>query len=118
MIVRDTIGPFTVGEVPVPLEYQYLDDDGNPIDLSTPGYQVVFQWGRRDQGWVYHDAVTVPASITDGVNGRVTYTWTGDEFLAPGPYAGMFFVGNGINRFASVPIIWTTCLSVDVPPSL
>lgn len=117
-MIHDTIGPFTVGEKPVPLEYRYLDEDGDPIDLTDPGYQARFQWGTSNFGTSYANAVTAPAVITNPADGRVTYFWDGSEFLAPGRYAGMFFVGNGVNRFASVLIVWTTCLSVDVPPTI
>jgi hypothetical protein len=111
-----TIGPFTVGEIPAQLQYQFQDADGNPIDLT--GYTAVFQWGARDNTTMFSDAQSVAANIVDESNGRVRHVWSGDELSTPGRYAGMFWVGNGVNRFASILILWTTCLSVDNPPDI
>lgn len=110
------IGPYVTGEIPIPLEYQYVDSLGSPLNLT--GYTVRFQRGARGGGAPFTDAVTVNAQLTDAVNGRVTYVWVAADFATPGDYAGMFFVGNGTNRYASWLITWTTCLSVDTPPSI
>ena len=108
------IGPYVVGEVPIPIEYTYVDSAGAPINLV--GYTAVFQRGEIDGAFV--NAVTQIAAITDAANGKVTYTWTAADFLHPGRFGGMFFVGNGTNRYASWLITWTTCASVDTPPNI
>lgn len=108
------IGAFVLGEVPVPLEYTYLDDTN--VVLNLTGFtNAVFQWGT----W-YGDqpAQTGPATVTDPPNGEVTYTWTGAEFTTTGRYVGMFFVNDGSNQFASVMITWNVCTSLTTPPSL
>jgi hypothetical protein len=109
-----SIGPYVVGEIPAALEYQFLDAGGNPLNLT--GYTAKFQWGRRDATATFVDAVTVNAVVTDGPNGKITRNWDGTEFLIQGDYAGMFWVGNGTNRFASLLIEWDTCLAVNTPP--
>lgn len=108
------IGPYVVGEIPPPLEYTFLDSNGVAINLT--GYSVRFQ--RAEMLNVFANAVTMNANLTDAVNGKVTYNWTAADFPYPGKFVGMFFVGNGISRFASWLITWTTCASVDVPPSI
>lgn len=110
------IGPYVTGEIPIPLEYQYLDSSGAPLNLT--GYTVKFQRGERGITAPFINSVTVDAQLTDAVNGKVTYVWTVADFATPGPYVGMFFAGNGTNRYASWLITWTTCLSVDAAPSI
>lgn len=110
------IGPYVVGEIPAPLEYQFLDADGTPINLT--GYTAKFQWGRASRTEMFVDGVTVAATVTDAVAGKVTRTWDGTEFLIQGDYAGMFFVGNGTNRFASLLLEWSTCLAIGPVPNI
>lgn len=107
------LGSYVVGEVPPPLEYQYLDADGNPINLT--GYTGAFQWAEHVQGQFINPQVE-SAVITDAVTGKVTYTWDGDEFATPGEHAALFFVNNGTNTLASVLITWHVCLGVGTPP--
>lgn len=109
------IGPYVVGEIPPPLEYTFLDSNGVVINLT--GYAVRFQRAEIVAG-NYVEATTVPATLADAVNGKVLYPWTAADFAHPGRYGGMFFVGNGTNRYASWLITWTTCASVDTPPNI
>jgi hypothetical protein len=108
------IGPYVVGEIPPPLEYVFLDSSGVPINLT--GYTARFQRAEIQGGFV--DPITVNATVTDAVNGQVTYTWIAADFPHAGRFGGMFFVGNGVNRYASWLITWTTCASVDTPPNI
>lgn len=109
------IGPFVVGEIPAPLEYQFLSNTGIALDIT--GFIAKFQWAARSNTEdPFINGATEDATISDPLNGLVRYTWDGDEFLAPGRYVGMFWVGNNVVRYASVLITWTTCLSVDTPP--
>lgn len=108
------IGPYVVGEIPIPLEYTYVDSDGVPINLT--GFTAVFQRGEVDGAFV--NAVTQSAAVTDAIGGKVTYTWNTTDFPHPGRFGGMFFVGNGTNRYASWLITWTTCASVNTPPNI
>jgi len=109
------IGPYVVGEIPIPLEYQYVDSTGVPINLA--GFTARFQRGEVNGGG-FDNAVTVNATISDAATGRVTYDWDPADFPHAGRFGGMFFVGNGTNRYASWLILWTTCASVDVPPAI
>ena len=108
------IGPYVVGEIPPPLEYTFLDATGAAINIT--GYAARFQQAEIDGGFT--NATTSNAVVTDGANGKVTFTWTAANFAHPGRFGGMFFVGNGTNRYASWLITWTTCASVDTPPNI
>lgn len=108
------LGSFVTGEVPLPLEYQFLDADGQPIDLT--GFDVAtFQWGEYVHGG-FVDAVTETASVSTPATGHVTYVWDGDELDRPGEYGAVFFVNDGTTQYASVLITWQVCLAVGVPP--
>jgi hypothetical protein len=107
------IGPFVVGEKPAPLEYQYLDSNGAALPIT--GYAVRFSV-REQWGPAIKDAAN--ASLTDGPNGKVTYTWDGTEFPTPGHYRCEFIVGNGTNRFISELIEYDVRGAVASVPSI
>lgn len=112
-----SLGSFITGEVPAPLEYQFFDSSGVPLNLT--GFTIArFQWGSWIGGTPFQNTVVRNALITDPVNGLVTYAWLGDEFSTTGHYAGVIFVNNGTNQFASFLIEWQVCASPDVPPSV
>lgn len=105
------VGDFVTGEVPAPLEYQYLDAAGVPLNLTGYG-TVTFQWSLWLAGMPFLNPVSRVASVSDALNGVVTYVWQGDEFASTGRHAGMFFAGNGTNRYASLLLEWQVCASV------
>jgi hypothetical protein len=108
------LGSFVVGEVPPPLEYQFLDADGAAINLT--GFTVVtFQWAELVQGQ-FVNPITETGTVSDAATGRVTYVWDGDEFDAPGEHAGIFYVNNGTVQYASLLITWDVCLAIGTPP--
>lgn len=110
------LGSFSVGEVPPPLEYQFLDADGVPINLT--GFTTVsFHWADYSQGQ-FINPVIESAVVDDAATGTVAYTWDGSEFDSPGEHAGMFFVNNGTTQYASILITWQVCLSVGTPPEM
>lgn len=110
------LGSYVVGEVPPPLEYQFLDADGNPIDLTGFGV-ATFQWSPYVQGQ-FIDPHIETATVSTPTEGRVTYVWDGTEFQLPGEYASMFFVNDGTTQYASILIFWHVCLSVGPAPSV
>lgn len=94
------IGPYVVGEKPIPLQYAFLDSSGNALDLT--GYTVKFML-RESLGSSTTYNATLNAPPTAGV---VQYVWTGTEFPTPGHYRARFWVGNSSQRFASVLILF------------
>lgn len=111
MANQDDLGQLVVGEKPRALDYQYLDSDGQPLDLT--GYTAKFVFREQDGS-----PTMVNATVTDPLNGVVTYVWAGTEMPTPGSYIGEFWVGNGAQRYASWLIKWTARLPVGTVPSL
>lgn len=107
-----TIGPYTQGEIPDPLTYQFQDSSGNPIDLSG-GYVARFEYSERDGS-----PVLANAAVSNAAAGQVTYTWTGSELSAAGHYTAFFWVGNGTNRLASIPLYFSVRLSGGPVPAI
>lgn len=106
-----TIGPYVIGEKPSPLTYQFQDSTGTAINIT--GFTAKFSYQER-----YGAAVTANAAITDGPNGKATYTFTGTEFATAGHYRAEMWVGNGTNRYASVDIIFDVAVPVGTPPAI
>lgn len=107
------IGPYVVGEKPVPLLYTFLDSNGNVIDLT--GYTAKF---------AIHESLgltsgTLNATVNNPPTaGVVQYTWAGTEFLTPGHYRARFWVGNLAQRFASVLITFAVADSEGPVPAI
>lgn len=110
------LGSYVVGEVPPPLEYQFLDANGIAIDLTGFG-TATFQWSPYVQGQ-YTDPHVETATVSTPDEGRVTYAWDGTEFQSPGEYAAVFFVNDGSVQYASILIFWHVCLAVGTPPAV
>lgn len=106
------IGPYVVGEKPVPLVYQFLDSAGAPIDLT--GYTATFSYVRCDGGI----PATGAATVTSPTAGQVTHAWTGAEFPEPGPYWAEFWAGNTTNRFCSLRLEYLVRSAVGAVPSI
>jgi hypothetical protein len=103
--------PYTLGEIPPPLSYTFLDSTGAAIDLF--GYQADFSCQEHD-GSPFGGS----ASVSDPTNGVVTYIWTGAEFATAGRYTAYLWCGNGTQRYASVPIQFTVQLPVGAVPEI
>jgi BppU N-terminal domain len=103
--------PYVIGEKPSPLEYTFLDGGGAIINLT--GYTAKFQWQERD-GTAQSASATVPT----GTDGKVRYTFTGNEFPTAGHYRAAFIAGNGTNRFESVEINFDVSIGVGSMPSI
>lgn len=105
------VGSYVVGEKPAPIEYQFQTAQGAVIDLQ--GYTAKFSWGP-EQG----SGTTGDATITDATEGKVTYAWTGAEFLTSGAYQAEFWVGNTVTRFASERLVYKVRQPVNGTPDI
>lgn len=107
---RTSIGPYVVGEIPSPLEYTFLEADGSPMDLT--GYTAKYVVRPVDSDI----SVSYTASVTNPANGEVTYTWDGTELSEPGLHWSEFWVGNSVNRYASLRLEYSVRASVGAVP--
>lgn len=90
------IGTFTEGEIPPPLEYQFLDEAGDPINLT--GYTATF---HTRIGGVDTD---LTASVSDPAEGVVTHVWVADELARQNGRGALrceFAATNGTNTYIS-----------------
>jgi hypothetical protein len=105
------IGPFVVGEKPAPLQYQFQDASGAPLPIVA--YTVKFNVRERNgTNTVYN------ATLADGPNGIVEYTWIGGEFPTPGHWFAEFWVGNNVQRFCSVEITFNVRTPIGPVPNI
>jgi hypothetical protein len=93
------LGPFVAGEIPDPLVYEFLDADGNPMDLT--GYTASFAYAE-----LWGTPAAVRSAVADG--STVTYTWQASDLAVPGRYHGELWTGeaDGIPAYASVQLRW------------
>lgn len=105
------IGPYTVGEKPAPLVYQFLDSAGVPIDLT--GFATEFHFQRADS-----TAATGAATVSDPAQGKVTHLWLGSELSSPGIWWCEFWAGNGTQRYASKRLEATVRAAVGTAPAI
>jgi hypothetical protein len=111
MADTQSIGPYTTGEKPAPLEYQFLDSAGSPMNLT--GYTAEFHYQRSDS-----TATVGAAVVSDATAGKVTHTWTGSELSTPGTWWCQFWVGNTTNRYASQRLEAVVRAAVGTVPSI
>jgi hypothetical protein len=104
-------GPYVVGEIPPPLQYQFLDSDGLPLNLL--GFTAKFIC--REQNGA---PVTYTATFADAASGIAQFAWTGGEFPTSGSYLAEFWAGNGTNRYASILIRFSVRTAVGPVPSV
>lgn len=106
-----TIGPYTVGEKPAPLVYQFLDSAGAAINLT--GFTAEFHFQRSDG-----TASTGVATVTDPTLGKVTHVWLGTELSTGGTWWCEFWVGNGTQRHASKRLEASVRAAVGAAPTI
>jgi hypothetical protein len=106
------IGPFVTGEIPDPLEYQYLDSNGAGMPIT--GYSATFTVREKFATLPTIDAVV--AVVSNAALGKVTYSWVGTEFPTQGRYFSEFWIGNGVQRYASEAIEFDVYDSIGSVP--
>lgn len=98
------LGPYTEGEIPAPLAYEFQDADGTPLDLT--GYSAVFLHSpSRDA-----EVIVTPSTLDGAV---ATHVW--EELSIAGIHHAEFWVGNGTNRFASDRFRFMVRRAIDIP---
>jgi len=111
MAAATVLGPYTAGEIPPPLEVDFKKSDGAVIDFSQNGPWTA-KFVYRSYGGAF---VTRSAVIVAGATGAVTYAWIAADFVTPGDFEAEMWVGNGTNRYDSIPFQYTVLPAVAVP---
>lgn len=102
-----TIGSYVAGEVPEPLEYSFLDADGDPLDLT--GFTVTFRLSFDGAAGVESSA-DLSATPTDGT---VTYAWAAGDLVA-GALGAEFEATDGTNTYISDRLVGTVARAIEV----
>ena len=98
------LGVYTVGEVPPPFTYQFLDDDGAAVVTSSFAADDATFTYRRSRS-----TTEVERSATlDPDTAIVTYPWVAADFETAGVYYGRVVIDNGTNSYASLLLVWET----------
>lgn len=93
------LGSFPLGSKPPALDYQWLDGDGDPVDMSSGA------WTGQVEGEQLHVDVQ-PSPLFDGSvaidapTATATYTW-GTDFGVVGRFRLILWAGNTVNRVGS-----------------
>jgi hypothetical protein len=91
---------FPIGARPGGLSFQWLKDDGDPIDMS------VGVWTGQARASAL-DGTAAPANLGDGVvavdtdTATAVYSWHDDDFSVAGRFRIILWVGNGSERWGS-----------------
>lgn len=104
-LINLNIGPYTAGEIPAPLSYEFQDANGAPLAIS--GWTAVFAVRKPDGS-----TVTLPATISGS---SAVHVWADTDLSVAGTYQGEFWVGDGTNRYASRRFVWTVRDAILIP---
>lgn len=99
------LGPFSSGEKPGAVTYQFLDSTGTALNLT--GFTVKYHYRRYGATAVTRNAVLVTAA-----SGIVGYTPVAADLETAGNYVAEFECGNGTNRYFSDKIVYRVTGSV------
>lgn len=105
------IGPYSTGEIPEPILVSYKDATGTAIDLTGFSAAVAIEAIDQTVAGLGAGAVT----ITDPAAGVVRYVWAAADFTTDGCYRLQLWVGNGTNRYASVPFEYFVTTNTSAP---
>ena len=100
------LGVYAAGEIPAPLIHVYKDNQKVVIPITgwtLKGFRITGPDGAATLGEGSY-------TITDGVNGEVTYVWISDDMQTIGAYSGVMWVQNAPTsptiRLASDLFVW------------
>lgn len=102
---------------PVPLQHQFLDINGDPIDLS------VGTWVGQARAEQLHVAVQPPNVGTgtcqvDALTATATYLWNAADFETIGRFRIILWIGNGTQRFGSTVYEWDVADAPGADPTV
>lgn len=100
---RVEIGPYSVGEIPQPLQITFVDFDGNPLDLTNFAVDFVIE---SIGGTTPTDVGSGAATKPDAGAGVTQYAFIAADCLTAGRWRGQMWADNGTVRLASVEYWW------------
>lgn len=100
------LGPYSVGEIPEPLQVTFKTHDGSALDLT--GYSADFVIEKVGTGAATDSALgTGAATIPTPASGVTQYAWDAADFEYAGRYEAQMWVGNAsTRRLASRKLYW------------
>lgn len=107
---------FPQGAKPSALEYQWLDNLGDPVDMSVGTWSVEAK-AVAIQGTAHAD-LAGGAPTLDTVNAAATYVWHDGDFLEIGVFRMILWAGNGSIRYGSEVFEWEVADAPGTPPSV
>jgi hypothetical protein len=108
-------GCYTKGEKPAPWQYQFQDASGAPLPGGLNGFTVKLL--LREQWADPATAQLLAGSVADPTLAIVQYVWIGTEWTTPGSWLGQFWIGNGVQKYASVILTHTVAASIGPVPT-
>jgi hypothetical protein len=114
---RIQIGPYTVGEIALPLEVSFVDFSGVAVDLTGYSADMVIEKIDAPLATDANLGQGVAAIVAPETGGVVRYTWDEADFANPGRYQAQMWVGNGARRIASVEL-WYDVVDVTAAPNI
>jgi hypothetical protein len=111
---RKELGPYSVGEIPRPIEVQFLDAEGAALAITGFDAEFIIE---QISGTAAAGLGAGTASIADGPTGVAQYAWAAADFAQAGRYQGQMWVGDGTNRLASVELWWDV-LDLTAAPAI
>lgn len=108
------------GSRPPLLEHQYLDANGNPYDLSTG----IWTGQARAEQLHLGSGESQPTGIGSGsvsvtiATAIASYAWVDQDFLTPGRFRLIIWIGNGTQRFGSTIYEWDVADAPGADPTV
>ena len=99
------------------ISYQWLDENDDPIDLSTGTWTGQGRAEALDGGSAGAGLGTGGVSV-DTANARATYVPHEDDFATAGRFRLIIWIGNGTTRYGSAVFEWQVADAPGADPSV
>lgn len=109
-----------IGTRPPLLEHQYLDENGDPLDLSTG------VWTGQGRAEKLHLAAgeSQPPGLGSGTvsidipTATASYAWADEDYETEGRFRLIIWIGNGTQRFGSTVYEWDVADAPGANPTV
>ncbi len=110
-----------LGSRPPPLEHQFLDENGDPFDISIGTWtgQGRAEKISLDEGESQPADIGTGGVVVDVPSATATYTWVDEDFGTVGRYRIIVWIGNGgTARFGSTTYEWDVSDAPGADPTV